>query len=132
MVKPLTEEEKMDDEGQHKYRSGVASLLYLLKYSRLDLSNAVRELSKIMDSANKGHMKALLRAIKFVEQTKEFQLVMAENENSDEDFWELKAYSDLDYAGNAEDRRSISGYILYLNGCLWARLRKRKDNKDRK
>ena len=38
VVRPTTEEEKLDDEGQHKYRSGVGSLLYLLKHSRPDLS----------------------------------------------------------------------------------------------
>lgn len=32
-----------------RYQSGVVSLLYILKHSRLDLNNSVRELSKSMD-----------------------------------------------------------------------------------
>jgi len=30
---------------------------------------------------------------------------------------ELKAYTDSDYAGDADNRKSISRYILYVNGC---------------
>jgi hypothetical protein len=34
-----------------KYRSGTGSLLYLVKHTRPDISNAVQELSKAMDCA---------------------------------------------------------------------------------
>ena len=37
---------------QVRYQSGVGSLLYLVKHSRPDLNNSVRELSKSMDRAN--------------------------------------------------------------------------------
>ena len=41
-------------------------LLYLTKYSRPDISNVVRELSKCMDGATIGTYLELLRVIKFV------------------------------------------------------------------
>ena len=116
VVRPQTEEEKLGDEDQKKYRSGVGSLLYLVKHTRPDLSNIVRELSKAMDGANESHMKALLRAIKFVEVTKNYKLIMKSCKKGQMK-WRLRAYSDSDYAGDSESRRSISGYILYLNGC---------------
>ena len=71
VMRPTNEEEKLDYELQTRYRSGVGSLLYLLKHSRHDLSNNVRELSKVMDGATKVHMKMLRRVIKFVIDTKE-------------------------------------------------------------
>lgn len=117
VTRPTKEEPLLNDDEQKKYRSGVGSLLYLVKHSRPDLSNAVRELSKVMDGANYGHMKALLRAIKFVELTKDYKLVMEMWYDNGIIQWELKAYSDSDYAGDSDNRRSISGYILYLNGC---------------
>ena len=67
-----------------------------------------------MDGANASHMKALIRAIKFVELTKDYKLIMRKN-NMDNLLWELKVYSDSDYAGDADNRKSIGGYVLYLN-----------------
>ena len=44
-------------------------LLYLVKHSRPDLSNAVRELTKVLDGATEAHWKAMVRVIKYVFQT---------------------------------------------------------------
>jgi hypothetical protein len=41
--------EVINDDFQRKYRSGVGMLLYLTKYSRPDISNIIRELSKCMN-----------------------------------------------------------------------------------
>ena len=49
---------------QKRYRRVVGCLLYLIKHSKPELSNALHELSKCMDEANISHYKALLRAIK--------------------------------------------------------------------
>jgi hypothetical protein len=49
-------------------------LLYLTKYSRPDLCNVVRELSKCMDKATMGTYLEMLRVITFVIDTKNFGL----------------------------------------------------------
>ncbi len=69
-----------------------------------------------MDKANKAHEKALHRVIKFVQQTKEHRLVLAPtiNENLT---WELRAYSDSDFAGDSDTRKSVSGFVIYLCGA---------------
>jgi hypothetical protein len=41
-------------------------LLYLVKNSRPDISDAVRELTKVLDGATSAHWKAMLRVIKYV------------------------------------------------------------------
>ena len=46
--------------------SGAGSILYLVKHSRPEFSNTVREISKYMQESNKIHYKALLSAIKYV------------------------------------------------------------------
>ena len=43
---------KVDEKTQSMYRSGVGTLFYLTKHSRPDITNPVRELSKIMDGAS--------------------------------------------------------------------------------
>ena len=111
-----TEEEKITEDEQMEYRSGVGSLLYLLKHSRPELSNCVRELSKVMDGANKKHQKALYRVIKFVEETKNRKLIL-EPIRRDDLKWEMKAFSDSDFAGDVDLRKSVSGYIIYLCGA---------------
>ena len=55
---------------QTRYRSGIGILIFLIKYSRSDISNAVMELSKVNNGATEGQYKELLRVMKFVKYTK--------------------------------------------------------------
>jgi len=48
------------------YRSGVGMLLYLLKHSRIDLGNPVRELTTVLKSPTLLAYKEMLMIIKFV------------------------------------------------------------------
>ena len=97
-----------------KYRSGTGSLLYLVKHSRIDIANAVRELSKVMDRAAPNHMKELLRCIRYVLLTKGRKLKF---KLSRSDKIKIRAICDSDYAGDPETRRSVSGFIVYVNEC---------------
>ena len=69
-VVKMTDNEKMrgglPKERQTKYRSGVGMLLYQVKFSRPDISNSVRELTKAMDCANETHYKALTCVLKYI------------------------------------------------------------------
>ena len=71
MQSPMTKEELITDKEQSEFRSGVGPLFYLLKHSRPDLSNSVRELTKLMDGANKAHQKMLYTVIKHVQDNQE-------------------------------------------------------------
>jgi hypothetical protein len=89
--------EVINDDLQRKYRCGVGMFLYLTKYSRPDISNIVRELSKFMNAASWSSCQELLRVIKFIDDTKFFGLkVMPKLDN---DFsWNLKVFCDSDWA----------------------------------
>ena len=114
VMQPKHEEAKLTKNEQEDYRSGVGSLLCLLKHSRPDISNCVRELSKVIDGANLANQKILHQAIKFVEHTKNRELVM---KPTNEFHWNIKVYCDLDYAGDEDNMRRVSGYVIYLNNC---------------
>ena len=59
----------------HKlYHSGVGMLLYLVMYSRSDIANLVRELSKVLDAPTPLSFKEMLRFIKYGLNTKEYRL----------------------------------------------------------
>ena len=116
IVKPTEETGKLTDEEQKLYRTGVGMLLYLVKYSRPDISNAVRELSKGMKEATPDAMKELKRVIKFVLSTKNLGLKMQPMHVTDK--WNVVVYSDSDWGGDPETRGSVTGVAVFVNGCL--------------
>ena len=57
----------------HKsYRSGIGYLLYIVKHSQTELSNAVREIYKCMYGENMSHHKSLLHAIEYIIDTEDY------------------------------------------------------------
>jgi hypothetical protein len=120
IVKPTKEMGKLTDEEQKLYRTGVRMLLYLVKYSRPDIANAVRELSKGMKEATPDAMKELKRVVKFVLSTKNLGLKMQPMKNV-KDKWNVVVYSDSDWgvSGNPEETKgSMMGIAAFKNGCL--------------
>ena len=67
---------KVDEKTQSMYRSGEGTLLYLTKYSRPDLTNPLRELSKSMDGTSMAHVTEMYRVIDFVLEMKTLWLMM--------------------------------------------------------
>jgi hypothetical protein len=51
VIRPSSPIEQISQEDQVIYCAGVGTLLYLIKYSRPDIANVVRELSKCMYKA---------------------------------------------------------------------------------
>jgi hypothetical protein len=97
---------------------GVGMLLYLVKHSRPDISNSIRELSKVADGATEAHYKALLRTIKYVIDTEELGLLIQPKFNNDGFY--LEGISDSEYSGDPDTRISVYGYVLYLCGVAIA------------
>jgi hypothetical protein len=105
---------RINKEKQSKYRSGVGMLLYLVKHSRPDISNAVRELSKVCDDATECHWKALMRTIKYLLSTQNIGLKIQPKFNGE---YILKEVSDSEYAGDKDTRVSVYGFVIYLCGA---------------
>ncbi len=66
MVRNTDKSQAISHEDQKLYRSGVGMLLYLVKHSRPDIANPVRELSKVLDGTTPAAMKEMYRVIKYV------------------------------------------------------------------
>ena len=114
-MRPLEDKEKISSEDQALFRSGVGMLLYLVKHSRPDIANPVRELSKVLDGASPGNFCEMLRVIKYVLDTRKFGLKIEPIFMKDSP-WELVLFCDSYYAGDPDSRRSVSGYIIYVCG----------------
>jgi hypothetical protein len=122
IICPSNPDEQISDEDQVIYHAGVGTLLYLIKYSRPDIANVVRELSKCMDKATPAAFKEMKRAMRFVANTKECGLRIEPDEPSKDKFkWNMVVYTDSDWTGDKEDRQSVSGYVVFLLGVpiLW-------------
>jgi hypothetical protein len=117
VIRPEKDAKLLDYEDQKEFRSGVGSLLYLVKHSRPDIANAVRNLSKVMDGATEAHQKILYRAIKYVIDTKQRCLTLSPEIKKGR-WWEIEAFSDSDWAALENNRKSVTGFAVYVNGAL--------------
>ena len=90
-------------------------LLYLVKHSRPNLTNATRELSKANNGANTAAYKELLCVIKYVIDTKKLGLKIEPMGNSNKP-WGIICFSNSNYAVDPIIRHSISVFILYVQG----------------
>jgi hypothetical protein len=88
----------------------VGSLLHLVKHSRPDIANTVRELAKCMDGASPAAFKEMKRLVKFLVDTKSYGLKMEPYKNVDKQEWVLSVCTDSDCAGDKATRKSVSGY----------------------
>ncbi len=98
------------------YQSAVGTLLFLLKHSRPDLANSIRELSKVLDCHTEAALKELNRVIRFVLDTKDYGLKIKPVIEDADDSWSVTVFSNSDYASNTKTRISVTGFCIFLLG----------------
>lgn len=95
------------------FKQIIGSLMYL-SVTRPDIVFVVCLLSKFMTDPKSSHMAAAKRVLRYVMGTKDLGVFYRRNAGGTEN--ELEVYTDNDYAGDVEDRRSTSGYVFLLSG----------------
>ena len=90
------------------YRSLVGSLIYLT-HTRPDIVNAVSIVSRFMSEPSKDHLTAAKRILRYIKGTKSYGIMY----ETEKDF-KLTGYTDSDWAGSVDDRKSTSGYVFQL------------------
>ena len=75
-LQPGDESSRLDAKGTFRVRSGIGKLLYLMKWSRPDISNAVRDLSRFMQEPSLAHDKAMRRLMEYCVSTKQRGLLL--------------------------------------------------------
>lgn len=106
---PETEKEK-EEMKNIPYRQIVGSLLWLARCTRPDISAAVSILSRYCTNPSRRHYEALLHVLRYLKGTKEYCIKYSRNSKDNP----LCAYSDSDWAGDQDERKSISGYIIFM------------------
>ncbi|KAK6150908.1 hypothetical protein DH2020_015840 [Rehmannia glutinosa] len=106
----IDKDEKGKSVDESKYRGMIGSLLYLTA-SRPDILHAVCLCARFQSNPKESHMSAVKRIFRYLKGTIQYGLFYLKNEN-----FSLKGYSDSDYAGNIDDRKSTSGSCEFLGG----------------
>ena len=94
------------------YRSMIGSFLYLTT-SRPDISYNVGVCARYQANLKESHMIALKKIIKYVKATANFGVWYNKDTNV-----VLARYSDVDWAGNANDRKNTSESCFYMGNNL--------------
>ena len=110
MVKLSTEEfEKVRVEMQDvPYKEAVGSLMYAMVATRPDLAFPMSVVSQHMAKSGPLHWAGVKRIMRYLQGTLEAKLVLGGKSLA------LKGYCDADWAGDASDRRSTTGYVFML------------------
>jgi hypothetical protein len=90
------------------YRSLAGALQYLT-FTRPDLTYAIQQVCLHMHDPRESHLAALKRLLCYVRGTIDFGLVLHRAPSA-----ELVVYTDADWAGCPDTRRSTSGYAVFL------------------
>ncbi|KAJ4790150.1 polyprotein [Rhynchospora pubera] len=94
------------------YRSAVGALQYAT-LTRPDISFAVNKCAQFMHNPTNNHWIAVKRVLRYLKGTVSHAFLIQSQSSLS-----LHAYSDSDWAGSVDDRRSTSGFCLYLGRNL--------------
>lgn len=101
----------LDTTLQAQYQSAIGSLMYIGLGTRPDISFAIQHLSQFSSHPTPVHWTAVKRVIRYVKGTPDVGLSYGPTGTEG---LVLTGYSDADWAGDENDRKSVSGYVFLL------------------
>ena len=81
--------------------------------TRLDIHYGVGLVSRFMEKPQQSHLQAEKRILRYVNCNRD-HVIFYTNSNA----FKLVRYSDSDWAGDLDTRKSTSGYVFYLGNCV--------------
>ena len=96
-----------------RYQRLVGRLMYLA-HTRPDLAYALSIVSQFMHNPGEQHMNAVMRILRYLKSAPGKGILFTKNI----DCQSVEAYTDADWAGAVDDRRSTSGYFTFVGGNL--------------
>jgi len=99
------------------YRSLVGSLMYMMTSTRPDLAVSVSLLGQYMANPGPKHWEAAKKVVRYVKGTMDLGLII--QSTPDLDFNNMiTAFTDSDWGKDPSDRKSYSGYVIFVGACL--------------
>ncbi|XP_042067259.1 secreted RxLR effector protein 161-like [Salvia splendens] len=91
-----------------QYQRLLGKLIYL-SHTRPDIAYAVGIVSQFMHTPQTDHMEAVLRICRYLKGTTGHGILFSKNGSL-----EIRGYTDADWVGNPNDRRSTAGYFTFV------------------
>ena len=104
-----------------EYRSATATCMHAMQWTRPDIYQPTRALARYMYEPYVPHLKALQHMLHYLTGTPNRGLLLSPERlwNGSRDFlFRIRGRSDSNYAGNTDDRRSVTGGVTYLEEAL--------------
>lgn len=111
---PKTEIERKDMSGI-PYPSATDSLMYAMVFTRTDMAYVVSMVSRFMFDPGKEHWLAVKLLFRYLKGSKSVGLFYVRSKEAHNEFI---GHVDANFAGDMEKRRSLSGYVFTLYGCV--------------
>ena len=103
----------------NNYQSLTGALLYLALSTRPDIAHAVNVLSRFLSNPGQVHIQAAKRALRYLSGLPHAGLgYKNQGDKTSQEEITITAYSDADWAGDLDDRKSTTGYIILINGNI--------------
>ena len=96
---------------QQPYQCIIGCLLYLSVGSRPDITYSVNTLAKFSSHPSQQHWTAFKWVLRYLKGTVHFGIMYTKESSK-----ECIGYSDADWAGDLDDRKSTSGYLFKISG----------------
>jgi hypothetical protein len=107
-----TDCERLSLDDRRRYQSIVGSLMWLMLGTRPDLAFTVSVLSKYNAEPSKEHLTAATYCLRYLRNTSSYGIQFDGHEANSEPI----GFTDSDFAGDIDDRKSTSGYVYLLGG----------------
>jgi Reverse transcriptase (RNA-dependent DNA polymerase) len=103
-----------------RYQRLVGRLIYL-SHTRLDISFAVSVVSRYMHDPREGHMDVVYQILRYLKSAPGKGLIFRKNGHLN-----IEGYCDSDWASCSDNRKSTSGYCMFIGGNLVSWKRKKQ------
>eukprot|EP00963_Diacronema_lutheri_P005897 scaffold470_cov465-Pavlova_lutheri.AAC.1 len=117
---PLTAKPDEEKVMHSQYQQISGQLQYLAGTTRPDICYAASVLARFNNHPTKEHWKAMRNTLKYLNGTRNLQLTYQGTSQNLPDCIQITVYSDADYAGESDTRRSRTGYAILIMGGLVA------------
>ncbi|UYV73992.1 hypothetical protein LAZ67_11001747 [Cordylochernes scorpioides] len=105
------DDQEIEEMNKIPYRQTIGSLMYLMTGTRPDIAYAVSRVSQFMNNPGPSHWTAVKKIFGYLKATKNIGICFGGSSCTST----LIGFSDADFGGDLDTRKSTTGYVFMLN-----------------